>query len=501
MTWSDRPTARNLFLVACLGSLSSPPTCAQTYLYDGPGGATCAYYDVATGIKWRNRVGDWRDADGKSQGDRPFARFTVTALDTSRLIEIDVTSIVRSWIERQQPNFGLLIRGVGGSPTGIVEFHSREADDARVRPVLQLFWDDHSSTNAAPSADTRLRCSTIYSLGTGKTLAAGGDSNLLIRFALPPPSAERRLTRAIVHLTTTSTQYGDANLGVFLLDPPVTLAIAPPQPGLAALYPGDDGIERDPDVIFSERFESPEWKRRWSYVRETDTFDLVASDRALKFESLAGKALRVKVAKGNHMGLDARYRFAEEIGLEPEEIYFRYYLRLADDWRPTRDGGKLPGIAGTYNSGGWGGRKSNGKNGWSMRGEFGKVIEPQHPLAGRTPIGTYAYHAETAGSYGEIWPWSQGRPGVLESDRWYCIEQYFKVNMVGKSDGVFRAWIDGVPVFEKRDIRVRDLPALKIEEVWLDIYHGGTEVSPYDQHLYIDNVVIARKYIGPIHTR
>jgi hypothetical protein len=45
---------------------------------------------------------------------------------------------------------------------------------------------------------------------------------------------------------------------------------------------------------------------------------------------------------------------------------------------------------------------------------------------------------------------------------------------------------------------MRDVDALKIEGVWLDIYHGGTEVSPHDQHMYIDNVVIARRYIGPI---
>ncbi len=42
-----------------------------------------------------------------------------------------------------------------------------------------------------------------------------------------------------------------------------------------------------------------------------------------------------------------------------------------------------------------------------------------------------------------------------------------------------------------------DTEALKIEQVWMNVYHGGTKPSPYDQHLYIDNVVIARKYIGP----
>ena len=39
---------------------------------------------------------------------------------------------------------------------------------------------------------------------------------------------------------------------------------------------------------------------------------------------------------------------------------------------------------------------------------------------------------------------------------------------------------------------------LKIEQIWMNVYHGGKKPSPYDQHLFIDNVVIARKYIGPM---
>lgn len=33
---------------------------------------------------------------------------------------------------------------------------------------------------------------------------------------------------------------------------------------------------------------------------------------------------------------------------------------------------------------------------------------------------------------------------------------------------------------------------------WMNVYHGGTTPSPSDQHLFIDNVVVARKYIGPM---
>ena len=66
------------------------------------------------------------------------------------------------------------------------------------------------------------------------------------------------------------------------------------------------------------------------------------------------------------------------------------------------------------------------------------------------------------------------------------------------NDGVLRAWVDGRLAFEKTDLRFRDVDSLKVEEVWMNVYHGGTAPSPRDQHLYIDNLVIASSYIGPM---
>jgi hypothetical protein len=71
------------------------------------------------------------------------------------------------------------------------------------------------------------------------------------------------------------------------------------------------------------------------------------------------------------------------------------------------------------------------------------------------------------------------------------------VNTPGEKNGVLRAWIDGQLAFEKSDICFRHTDKLKIEQIWMNVYHGGTKPSPYDQHLYIDNVVIATEYIGP----
>ena len=103
--------------------------------------------------------------------------------------------------------------------------------------------------------------------------------------------------------------------------------------------------------------------------------------------------------------------------------------------------------------------------------------------------------------YGDIWVWQRGYRGFLEKNRWYCIEQQVKLNQPERNDGLLRAWVDGRLAFEKTDIRFRTVATLKIEQVWMNVYHGGTKPSPYDQHLYIDNVVVARKYIGPRRER
>ncbi len=71
------------------------------------------------------------------------------------------------------------------------------------------------------------------------------------------------------------------------------------------------------------------------------------------------------------------------------------------------------------------------------------------------------------------------------------------MNVPGQHDGIITAWVDGHQVFTKTDIMFRTVDSLKIEQIWCNLYHGGTAVSPYDQHIFIDNVVIAKSYIGP----
>ena len=238
-------------------------------------------------------------------------------------------------------------------------------------------------------------------------------------------------------------------------------------------------------------FNSNEWYEQWRLSSAPARTALIGEgdDADLQFEPLEGEALRIRVDEGGHYGLSLAYSFSKNWGFEPEEAYFRYYVRLGDDWNPQR-GGKFPGFGGTYGRAGWGGRPVDGTDGWSARGQFGGQVE------GRTPIGFYCYHMDMRGQYGSSWIWEDIEPVGLENNRWYCVEQYVKLNEPGQANGILRGWIDGEPAFEKTDIRFRSTDQLKIENVWVNLYLGGTWTSESEHHFYIDDVVISQEPIG-----
>jgi hypothetical protein len=482
------------FFLISMMLLPGPVWAGIHEIYDGPDGTTCHFFNAAARLPWRHKGGDWVDASGRAQGVAAFGAVYVPDLDKRQSLEIDVTELIKRRAKDGQPWVQLLLRGVPGQGGGQIPIVSREAEDFELRPKLLVQTANGAFAQVA-DADTTLDCSTHRSLGRAATLSVGGTSTVL-RFSLvgwhKTPMSSAKLA-----LSTGNKQYGSVTLGVYEVVPPDDGSRRQVELGVAAHHKADRGIEKHPAVYFADGFESVFWKRRWSEA-VGDDFEAVSRDRDLGFQPLDGQALRINLAKGKNLGADLRYRFAHETGHEPDEVYFRYYLRLAADWNPAIEGGKLPGISGTYNRGGWGGRRSDGKNGWSTRGEFFKAPSPGNPAEGLTAIGTYAYHADQSDFFGDAWPWTQTALGLLERNRWYCIEQYVRLNTPGERDGVFRAWIDGKPAFERTGIRFRDVPELAIEMVWVNVYHGGTKASPHDQHLYIDNVVVARQYIGPM---
>jgi len=257
----------------------------------------------------------------------------------------------------------------------------------------------------------------------------------------------------------------------------------------------EPGLAGRTDIVLQDGFEAADWYTAWG-MSSAPMNTSIETDAPLRGSS----HLRVAVAAGDNYGTSFGFNFADMGMAEPDEVYFRYAIRLGPTWTTEGGGGgKLPGFGGTYDTAGWGGRPSDGTNGWSSRGLF---WQPETGRAsGATRVGYYVYHADMTGTYGDNWYWaggSIGAGGTLERGRWYQVECYVHNNTPGANDGVLRAWMDGDMVFERSDVRFRDVERLHVERVWFDIYYGGTWTAPADMVLDFDNAVIAWGYIGPV---
>lgn len=465
---------------------------------DRADGISCGFRDVALGLAWPAGKPGWLDAIGRSGGEAPLARLHVPAGSASRVLRLDLSAFVRStWLQAGQPDINLLVRVTGDA----LRVHAREDADPTLRPQLLLRFDSGAARLVDPAADAALDCSTYKGLGTQPVLTGLAHAPLALRFAVdrlrsqhaaPPVSAELVLVRA------PEGGSGAVDLSVFELAFASNASSLRAPAGLARNYPGDRGIERDPDVLFADGFDAGQPSARWTVGMKAPT-RVLSEDRAHGFAPLNGPALGVTIRRGEQVGADLHLRF-KSLGIdEPQEAFFRYYVRFAQSWLLTSDGGKLPGFAGTYGEAGWGGRAWDGSKGWSLRGSYGLPPPAGHPAAGHFMIGTYAYHGAAQGSFGEILPWDASAvAGLVMPDRWYCVEQQVRLNTPGRSDGLLRAWVDGRLALERSDLRLRNLAGIRIEDVWLNVFHGGTAVATADMHLYIDQVVIARRYVGPM---
>lgn len=226
---------------------------------------------------------------------------------------------------------------------------------------------------------------------------------------------------------------------------------------------------------FACTFESPTWFADWGLNALPKNTSRVATSN--------GACLRVNILKDEHYGTSFKYRFEERTGAEPEELYaaFDAYYAFIEGYA-----GKSPGFDGTYGRAGWGGKPSDGRNGWSARsGLNGKT-------PGQARHSYYVYSGQQQGQYGDSWHWdTEGPNPPVPVGRWHRVEQYVKLNTPGQRDGVLRAWVNGRQVFERTDILFRFTDTLKVYSYWVDYYHGGKGVAPADFSLYLDNIVLA----------
>jgi len=531
--------------VSALTSTSAPPV-----LWDGPSGVSKDFFNYGAQLPWQNTGGDWSDAAQVAQGSSAYATITFAAAGPAAAT---ITPLVQRWYANG--NTGAYLKCTANA----AYVATRTNATASLRPVIALRLSDSTTVQAVCAGSSVANLTTSYPL-TGQTLVVQTTSAMLLQFTLPPLG-----TRTIVSATLTLNAtkiFGTTTLKVFEIRPPKFFDSGTPQLGIADRYDHDQGIAGDGQVYFATQFDEPSWQGQWFPI------GLLASDAVVvDDDELDTPALAVHYHIGetspcylNHMwsqkvpgvpttNAAGTLKIYEQITVPqydtlnnqdcPSEVYFRYYLKLNDNYQCDVDGKKLPGIAGRYGYWNWSGTNKgyyqvvNGNggsptkgtkilnsaypggfyySGWSMRQLALVGPSDANPYGDRVAVCTYAYHAAMTGFYGDNWRWGTPSTGWInyEPERWYCIEQYVKMNSlkapfdslgngVGNADGILRGWVDGVLVFEKTDIVFRKHPAIRVDEIWLDHYHGGTIPAEAEHGFEMANLVVASAYIGPMH--
>ncbi len=201
-----------------------------------------------------------------------------------------------------------------------------------------------------------------------------------------------------------------------------------------------------------------------------------------KPQAFRGHSLRLHFPKGSYSCRNNKHciNWKPKLGGEFHQVTYSYQLKLPKGFDFVK-GGKLPGVAGgTANTGG---RKPNGKDGWSVRmmwNRHGKLIQ-------------YVYHPDQPRQFGEIMEWDMKK---LELGKWHTIKTTVRINVPGKRNGMIKSWLDGKLVLNKNDMRFRNTNKLLIDRFMFAVFFGGGDPSwapRTDQHLFLDEFVISVK--------
>jgi len=270
-------------------------------------------------------------------------------------------------------------------------------------------------------------------------------------------------------------------------------------PGLSVKYPGDEGIGADESVIFADGFESGDISA-WNggNRREEEHPVVVISD---PHNVHSGKyAARADFIKGQSQAGGISHAFLPGY----DEIYIRWYVKFSPNFVVENDLHHQR-IAG---------RRSRGERKWLRAGNrpegddtFSAGVDAytnwkRYPGAGYFHFYSY-FPTMKAGWQGKYWGNTSNPedPIMIKPDTWYCVEHRCRVNTVNpdgtyEEDGEEELWVNGTRqiLVEGRVWRTSDI--LLCNAVGMGFWM--TKPPEQDQQMWVDDVVVARTYVGPM---
>ena len=297
---------------------------------------------------------------------------------------------------------------------------------------------------------------------------------------------------------------------------------------LSNSYPNDIGIETDPNVLFVEKFDDG-LQNILSRYTDIQNAGGMALDPDIPEGSIGPFSIKMTSKQGMNVGGHLFKRFTP--GFD-STVYIRYYVKY-----PTISNGYF------HHEGVWFGGYNpatpwpNPQAGTCGLGDSRLSIAYENIWQGNPPgMDSYLYWGDMqswndgSSCYGNpmitqgrtLWngPPSGGSP-INSLDEWMCVEIMIKLNNpVSAYNGELAIWQNGVlqghwgpgfpnghwtkdkwynnqndPPFE--GFRWRTDEDLNINWLWLEFYHDNPNAP--SSYIKFDHLVMAKKYIGPIH--
>jgi hypothetical protein len=278
----------------------------------------------------------------------------------------------------------------------------------------------------------------------------------------------------------------------------------PQGPGLAAKYPLDANIAKDPTVLFADDFESGDlkkWDDKGGTIHITD-----------ESPNSGAKCAAAPMERGKNNGGEAKKWFMPGA----DRVFARCYVKFSADYQYCHH---FLWMTGNPRNDKW---RSFGKAGLKPDGTyFSTGMEPwfawgKNPSPGELNLYTYFMDMEIDRKMNKYWGNGFFPPGpgkgkaadeqrrvIPKLDQWQCWEFMLQANSApDKADGEQAMWLDGKLAGHFTGIRWRDSNDIKINCFWLEHY-GYDSSDPTrnntkeKQVVWFDDVVIAKEYVGP----